>query len=296
VDVEYAEGQVGQEKLRFLVVHSSQVTQQQSTAYTTAQTKEAERVADHIRRVEAKHFACVADTEVAIAECEGRGQGRRGRRSRLWRYHILRYRVEAFTQRRKRVRRGRPAQGEIAAEETRYRVRVDAEPLKPVAEEQGWTVLATTIGAEVCADAQLLQVYQEQNSTVESGLRWIKNPAAITPVWLEKPERIAALAMLTVVGLLVYALIQRQVRLYLQSQRQCLPGNKGMTATPTAAVVLSLFAPVAMVQLVVEQMEVLQVYGLQDHHRLVCDALGLARSWYEAPSDHQKCLINAIPP
>jgi transposase len=33
-------------------------------------------------------------------------------------------------------------------------------------------------------------------------------------VWLEKPERIAALAMLTVVGLLVYAVIQRQVRLY----------------------------------------------------------------------------------
>ena len=32
---------------------------------------------------------------------------------------------------------------------------------------------------------------------------WIKNPTAIIPVWLEKPERIAALAMLIVVGLLV---------------------------------------------------------------------------------------------
>ena len=94
----------------------------------------------------------------------------------------------------------------------------------------------------------------------------------------------------------MYALIQRQVRLYLQSQRQFLPGNKGMTAAPTAAVVLSLFAPVAMVQFVVEHMEVFQVYGLQDHHRLVCDALGLARSWYEAPSGHQNCLMNAIPP
>jgi hypothetical protein len=81
----------------------------------------------------------------------------------------------------------------------------------------------------------------------------------------------------------VYALLQRQVRLSLQSQRQVRPGNKGMTATPTAAVVLSLLAPVAMVQLVGEHMEVLQVYGLQDQHRLVCDALGLARSWYEAP-------------
>jgi hypothetical protein len=46
-------------------------------------------------------------------------------------------------------------------------------------------------------------------------------------VWLEQPERIAALAMLTVVGLLVYAVIQRQVRLSLREQNQQIPGNKG---------------------------------------------------------------------
>jgi hypothetical protein len=34
-------------------------------------------------------------------------------------------------------------------------------------------------------------------------LRWSKNPAAISPVWREKPERMAALARLTGVGLLV---------------------------------------------------------------------------------------------
>ena len=157
-------------------------------------------------------------------------------------------------------------------------------------------MLATTVGPEVCAAAPLLPVYQEQNSTVEPGLRWIKHPAAITPVWLEQPERSAALAMLTGVGLLGSALIQRQVRLSLQRQRQFLPGNKGLTATLTAAVVLSLFAPVAIGQLVVEDREVLQVYGLQDHHRLVCAALGLARAGYAAPSGRQNCPVNVIPP
>jgi len=68
-------------------------------------------------------------------------------------------------------------------------------------------------------------------------------------VWLEKPERIAALAMLTVVGLLVYSIIQRQVRLALRTHDQQVPGHKGATAIPTAAVVLSLFAQVALVQL-----------------------------------------------
>jgi transposase len=159
---------------------------------------------------------------------------------------------------------------------------VKAEEWPQAAQEQGWTVLATTVGTAGCSDEQILRAYQEQNSTVEPGLRWIKNPAAITPMWLENPERIAALAMLTIVGLLVYGLIQRQVRLYLQEHEQHLPGNKGPTDTPTAAVVMSLFTPVMMVQIQVDKTVVRQVYGWQDHHGRVCDALGIDRSWYEA--------------
>ena len=83
----------------------------------------------------------------------------------------------------------------------------------------------------------------------------------LAPVWLEKPERIAALAMLTVLGLLVSSVIQRQVRLYLRTHDQQLPGNKGLTATPTAAVVLALFAQVALVQLWIDEQEVMQLSG-----------------------------------
>lgn len=90
--------------------------------------------------------------------------------------------------------------------------------------------------------------------------------AAIAPVWLEKAERIAALAMLTVVGLLVASIMQRQVRLYLRTYDQQLPGNKGPTAIPIAAVVLALFAQVALIQLWVSDHKVAQVYGLQPYH------------------------------
>src|SRR5207248_4061154 len=121
-------------------------------------------------------------------------------------------------------------------------------------------------------------------TTVEPGFRWIKNPAAIAPVWLEKPERIAALAMLTVVGLLVYSIIQRQVRLYLHTHAQQVPGNKGATATPTAAVVLALFAQVALVQPPIDEQDVVQIAGVQPDHLLVCDDLGLDHMWYAVPS------------
>jgi transposase len=296
VAVEYGDGRVEQEPLRFVVVHSSQLAQQHATAYATAQAKEAERVADHIRRVQAHSFACVADAEAAIAQEAGRGQGQRGRTPKRWRSHALHYRVEAFTHRQKRTRRGRPPKTDLPPEETRYRLVVEAQALTQSEAEQGWTVLATTVDTQRCSDEQILRAYQEQNSTVEPGLRWIKNPAAITPMWLEKPERIAALAMLTVLGLLVYGLIQRQVRLYLQAHQQHVPGNKGPTDIPTAAVVMSLFTPVMMVQMQVDKTIVRQVYGWQDHHGMVCDALGIERSWYEAHPHVKNTLRWGIPP
>ena len=85
-------------------------------------------------------------------------------------------------------------------------------------------------------------------------------------------------------GLLVYSVIQRQVRLYLHTHDQQLPGNKGLTATPTAAVVLALFTQIALVRLWIDGQEVTQLSGIQSYHLLVCDALGLDSSWYAVPS------------
>jgi len=161
-----------------------------------------------------------------------------------------------------------------------YRLVVEVEVLVLPEEENGWTVLATTMSVERCADREILQAYQEQHTTVEPGFRWIKNPAAISSVWLAKPKRMAGLAMLTVVGLLVYSVIQRQVRLELRTHDQQLPGNKGETATPTGAVVLSLFSPVAVVQLRLGNAQIRQLYGVHHYHLMVCDALGLDHTRY----------------
>ena len=85
------------------------------------------------------------------------------------------------------------------------------------------------------------------------------------------------------VSVLVSSVIQRQVRLHLRTHDQQLLGNRGLTAIPTAAVVLALFAQVALVPVWIDEQEVQQVYGLQPHHRLVCQALGLDSSWYAVP-------------
>jgi transposase len=296
VPVEYADGRLDVAEIRFLVVHSSQLAHQAAVASAAAQAKEAERVTEHVKHVEAQWFACAADAEAAIAGYEGRGQGRRGRKPRPWRYHVLHYRVEAVSIPQKRTRRGRPPKAEAPQVEGRYRLSVSSEALVPSEDAHGWTVLATTLRPEECTDAEMLQAYQEQHITVEPGFRWIKNPAAISPVWLEKPERIAALAMLTVVGLLVYAVIQRQVRLYLRDHDRQIPGNKGPTATPTAAVVFALFTPVTLVHFAVDNAPILQVHGIQEDHLLICEAVGIDHTWYQGAAAGQNSRLSTIPP
>jgi transposase len=296
VPVEYTDGRLDVADIRFLVVHSSQLAHQAAAAYAAAQAKEAERVAEHVQHVEARWFAWAADAEAAIAEYDGRGQGRRGRKPRPWRYHVLHYQVEAISVPQKRTRRGRPLKSDAPQVEVRYRLVVHPEVLVPSEDAHGWTVLATTVRPEGCTDAELLQAYQGQHITVEPGFRWIKHPAAISPVWLEKPERIAALAMLTVVGLLVYAVIQRQIRHYLHEHERQLPGNKGLTATPTAAVVFALFTPVMLVHCTVDDIPSLQVHGVQDYHRLICDAVGIAQTWYQGVATEQNSLPWTTPP
>ena len=106
-------------------------------------------------------------------------------------------------------------EAETVADHVRQVHAVEVHALPNAEVDNGWTVLATTVRAERGTDAEILAAYQEQHTTVEPGFRWLKNPAASAPVWREKPDWRAALALRTVVGLLVSSLIQRQVRLSL---------------------------------------------------------------------------------
>ena len=62
----------------------------------------------------------------------------------------------------RRTRRGRPAKADPPATEAGYRLVVEVEALANADEDHGWTVLATTIEAAVCSDAEILRAYQDQ--------------------------------------------------------------------------------------------------------------------------------------
>ena len=77
------------------------------------------------------------------------------------------------------------------------------------------------------------------------------------------------------------------MRLSLRTHDQQVPGNKGETAIPTAAVVLALFSSVTLVQLQLGSRELYHMYGVQPYHLLICDALDLTHLWYETPLVHK---------
>jgi hypothetical protein len=60
-------------------------------------------------------------------------------------------------------------------------------------------------------------------------------------------------------------------------------------------VMLALFAPVALIQFEVAEQQIAQIYGVQPHHLLICDALGLDHPWYEVPSVYKSDRFSQSP-
>lgn len=61
------------------------------------------------------------------------------------------------------------------------------------------TFILATLPGNPCSDAELLEAYKDQYG-VENAFRWLKGPASVAPIFLEKEERIAALALVYVLG------------------------------------------------------------------------------------------------
>lgn len=124
---------------------------------------------------------------------------------------------------------------------------------------------------EYLSAEKMLVEYKEQQGT-ERGFRFLKDPMFFTnSVFLKTPERIAALAMVMGLCLLVYALAQRALRQALAKAKQTIKNQVGKpTATPTMRWVFQCFQSIHLV--VVEGVQ--QVVNLKREHQEVLGFLG----------------------
>ena len=129
--------------------------------------------------------------------------------------------------------------------ETRPEI-ISAEKIKA-----GRFILATNIlDKNEITNQQILEEYKAQQSN-ERGFRFLKDPLFFTSsVFVKKPERVEAIAMIMGVCLLVYNLAQRKLRQELESANASIRNQvKKLTNKPTMRWVFQMFQAVHLVNL-----------------------------------------------
>jgi transposase len=147
---------------------------------------------------------------------------------------------------------GRPRKGELPKRYT-YHIQATLALNEAAVEAQrnqaGRFILATNLlDNELWSNKTILQEYKNQQSC-ERGFRFLKDPLFFASrMFVQLPQRVAALAMIMGLCLLVYSLGQRQLRQALAEVNETVPNQRGKpTERPTLRWVMQCFQSVHLV-------------------------------------------------
>jgi len=232
--------------LKALVVRSSGLETRKRGSLQRRQERERMKLDRKATKIAKRTFACETDATAAADSI----------RAVASTFHGLEIAVRYEDRPKKRKRSGRPSKDEVRETERVWRVDVDVlEPSEGRFEEvlrRESTFVVVACGEHPLTvklkDADLLAAYQDQHK-VETAMRWLKGPLSVAPIFLKTEERIAALGLVYVLALMIYALIQRHARAALAAGNTTMPSNKGWNDKPTTEVVFRLFRGVQTIRI-----------------------------------------------
>jgi len=247
---------------RWLVVESEERKQADWRKLDKNLEKELDKALKELKSLEKINFACEVDATMAAE-----------RWSQTLPYHQLtQVQVTAYPY---YSQPGRPKK-EAKAEGYHYRLSgqliLEQQAVDWVRLRAGRFILATNVeDIDDLSDEEMLGEYKAQQS-VERGFRFIKDPLFFaSSVFLKSPRRIAALAMIMGLCLLVYSLAQRSLRFSLEQQQQTIANQLGKpTAKPTMRWVFQCFQSIHWVCLNGIQ----QIANLSSEHQRILAFLG----------------------
>jgi transposase len=153
----------------------------------------------------------------------------------------------------------------------------DNEAIDRALRAKGKFVLATNVlDPQQLSDEALIDTYKGQNTTVERGFRFLKDPLFFAhSLFLKKPERIMALLMVMGLCLLVYALAEHRLRAELVSRDEMLPDQTGKpTQHITMRRVFQVFEGIDLLLLTTNGRQQRLILNLSHLHRRILDLLG----------------------
>lgn len=178
--------------------------------------------------------------------------------------------------------RGRPPKKpEPGIDGPHWRIRYTIVPVADAVATKRLHVAATfvvirtkTVGWDI-PDAEMIRRYKGQYHN-EHGFAWLKSGAALNPIYLKTPHRIASLGFTYCVGLMVWALIQRSVRASLREKGQKLPYHRGRQGDNiTTRFIFELFQNVqSQHQVMPDGSKQYYIHGMNDHTNRACRSLG----------------------
>jgi transposase len=150
-------------------------------------------------------------------------------------------------------------------------------------QETGCFVLLThvpTEGAMAHGAGELLRAYKEQHG-VEQNFAFLKDPVMVNSLVLKKPERIEALGLVLLLALLLWRLVERGLRVQVETTGSPLPGwDNKETEKPTAFMMMTKFAAVMVIKVGGQRP---LAYPLSTVQRQYLLALGGPATYFIAP-------------
>ena len=252
---------------RWLVVYSPVAAQREEKSLLRRVEKEEQAAQKAWRQLAGQTFNCLEDAQAALAEMQKR-----------WKYHRMDAQAAPLT---RYPSPGRPVEGatpDVVGYQLQGTVTLSNAALKDARRGQGRFVLATNeTDPEKLSPEAMLSQYKAQAVSVERGFRFLKDPLFFADsLFLKNPGRIMALIMIMVLGLLVYSLAERKLRLQLAETGQSVLDQVGKeTQTPTMRWIFQVFEGIDL--LIVRQEDQVvhrQVLNLRQEHLNVLHLLG----------------------
>lgn len=266
--------------LRYLVVHSTQLERQHARALQKSIAKEKEALSQALEKLHQRPFSCKED---ALREAA------KWTRTQKPGYHQVTFETQSISKKAKREKRGRPRKEEqprlVEEWVLEGKVELDTQTLREQEKRLGYFVLATDqltdqLNEREVSDTEVLEWYKEQGQ-VEGGFSWLKGPAAFAPIFLKKPQRILAIGVVFLMALMIYTLVERQIRRELAQREGSIPGNNNVaTQRPTTAVVFKHFQGIGRVWWEVNGQRRAFIQGFSQLHERILNLLGLPTKVY----------------
>ncbi|BBO71397.1 IS4 family transposase [Desulfosarcina alkanivorans] len=228
---------------RAIVVHSSAHDKRRHKRIDRMLKQDRKQLEKDCKKIADTVYYCQADAQVALDKLI---------RQSASSYHRLQAGVEKIP----KYGRGRPAAGK-PRKVLRYEYRVTAtvveapQKVQPLREEAGCFVLLTNLLDQQgdWSAPELLSLYKSQIG-IEKNFSFLKDPAIVNSIFLKKAQRIEVLGLVLLISLLIWRLMERSMRQYVETNDCELPGwVRRKTRKPTSFMMTTKFSSIMVVSI-----------------------------------------------